>query len=142
MAPEGGEVRRRKLNFRRLLLNKCQEEFEKGDAAMNAVAQREAKAKEGTGKVRWVGLQASGVPARSRGSPLRSGPWAVTVLPLLMRAAALLLLCSAASCILALDRLIVPYAHALPPPVPPLRCCSPPGRGRRRRRGGGRRRRG
>ena len=36
----------RKLNFRRLLLNKCQEEFEKGDAAMNAVAEREKKDKE------------------------------------------------------------------------------------------------
>jgi translation initiation factor 4G len=51
---EGGETKRRKLNFRRLLLNKCQEEFEKGDAAMLAVAQREAKAKErGGDKVRW-----------------------------------------------------------------------------------------
>jgi translation initiation factor 4G len=50
-APEGGEAKRRKLNFRRLLLNKCQEEFEKGDAAMQAVAQREAAAKERGGKV-------------------------------------------------------------------------------------------
>jgi hypothetical protein len=48
---EGGEAKRRKLNFRRLLLNKCQEEFEKGDAAMLAVAQREAMAKERGGKV-------------------------------------------------------------------------------------------
>ncbi|KAI8471249.1 MAG: MIF4G domain-containing protein [Monoraphidium minutum] len=47
---EGGEIKRRKLNFRRLLLNKCQEEFEKGDAAMTAVAQREAKAMESGGK--------------------------------------------------------------------------------------------
>ena len=38
---------KRKLNFRRLLLNKCQEEFEKGDAAMNAVAEREAKKAQG-----------------------------------------------------------------------------------------------
>jgi hypothetical protein len=37
----------RKLNFRRLLLNKCQEEFEKGDAAMLAVAEREAKKGQG-----------------------------------------------------------------------------------------------
>lgn len=51
----GAEVKRRKLNFRRLLLNKCQEEFEKGDAAMNAVAQREAKAKERGSKVRGWG---------------------------------------------------------------------------------------
>ncbi|KAI8467672.1 MAG: MIF4G domain-containing protein [Monoraphidium minutum] len=43
----GPDGKPRKLNFRRLLLNKCQEEFEKGDAAMAAVAQREAKAKEG-----------------------------------------------------------------------------------------------
>jgi len=47
----GGEVKRRKLNFRRLLLNKCQEEFEKGDAAMLAVAKREAQAKERGSKV-------------------------------------------------------------------------------------------
>jgi hypothetical protein len=40
---------RRKLNFRRLLLNKCQEEFEKGDAAMAAVAEREAKEAAGGG---------------------------------------------------------------------------------------------
>lgn len=51
-ADGSGEVKRRKLNFRRLLLNKCQEEFEKGDAAMHAVAAREAKAKELGGKVR------------------------------------------------------------------------------------------
>jgi translation initiation factor 4G len=38
---------KRKLNFRRLLLNKCQEEFEKGDAAMLAVAEREAKKGQG-----------------------------------------------------------------------------------------------
>jgi translation initiation factor 4G len=43
-APDGGKPR--KLSFRRLLLNKCQEEFEKGDAAMNAVAEREKKDKE------------------------------------------------------------------------------------------------
>jgi hypothetical protein len=56
-APEGAEAKRRKLNFRRLLLNKCQEEFEKGDAAMAAVAQREAAAKERGGKVRAWGLE-------------------------------------------------------------------------------------
>lgn len=38
---------KRKLNFRRLLLNKCQEEFEKGNAAMTAVAVREAKKAQG-----------------------------------------------------------------------------------------------
>jgi hypothetical protein len=46
-SPEEAGKPKRKLNFRRLLLNKCQEEFEKGDAAMNAVAEREKKEKEG-----------------------------------------------------------------------------------------------
>jgi hypothetical protein len=32
---DGPPEQRRKITFRRLLLNKCQEEFEKGDAAMN-----------------------------------------------------------------------------------------------------------
>ncbi len=57
---EGGEVKRRKLNFRRLLLNKCQEEFEKGDAAMQAVAEREAKAKERGSVVRGGGALEGG----------------------------------------------------------------------------------
>jgi hypothetical protein len=43
--PEPGKAPR-KLTFRRLLLNKCQEEFEKGDAAMRAVEAREAKDRE------------------------------------------------------------------------------------------------
>ncbi len=33
--PDAPPEERRKITFRRLLLNKCQEEFEKGDAAMN-----------------------------------------------------------------------------------------------------------
>jgi hypothetical protein len=40
----------KKITFRRLLLNKCQEEFEKGDAAMEAVAQREQRGEEGADK--------------------------------------------------------------------------------------------
>jgi hypothetical protein len=46
---------KRKLNFRRLLLNKCQEEFEKGDAAMLAVAEREAKRGQGGEEEEQVG---------------------------------------------------------------------------------------
>ena len=46
-APEEPDKPRRKLNFRRLLLNKCQEEFEKGDVAMAAVAAREKKKADG-----------------------------------------------------------------------------------------------
>jgi hypothetical protein len=46
-APDEPDKPRRKLNFRRLLLNKCQEEFEKGDVAMAAVAAREKKKEEG-----------------------------------------------------------------------------------------------
>jgi hypothetical protein len=46
---------KRKLNFRRLLLNKCQEEFEKGDAAMLAVAEREAKKGQGGEEEEQVG---------------------------------------------------------------------------------------
>lgn len=40
----------RKVTFRRLLLNKCQAEFEKGDAAMRAAEEVEAK-----GTVRHLG---------------------------------------------------------------------------------------
>jgi hypothetical protein len=46
-APDEPDKARRKLTFRRLLLNKCQEEFEKGDVAMAAVAAREKKKEEG-----------------------------------------------------------------------------------------------
>lgn len=39
----------REINFKRVLLNKCQEEFERGDAAMKAIAEKEKADKE-TGK--------------------------------------------------------------------------------------------
>lgn len=59
------DAKKRKITFRRLLLNKCQEEFEQGDAAMAAVAKREQKEREqqeaaeakkdGSGKDKEVG---------------------------------------------------------------------------------------
>ena len=48
-APSEPDKPQRKLNFRRLLLNKCQEEFEKGETAMAAVAEREKKTAEAGG---------------------------------------------------------------------------------------------
>jgi hypothetical protein len=38
--PVGPDGQRKKLTFRRALVNKCQEEFEKGSAAMMAVDAR------------------------------------------------------------------------------------------------------
>lgn len=43
---EAGEEGGSDITFRRLLLNKCQEEFEEGDAAMKAVEAREKKEKD------------------------------------------------------------------------------------------------
>ena len=40
------ETRQRELTFRRILLNKCQEEFEAGLAAIHAVAKREKEAQD------------------------------------------------------------------------------------------------
>lgn len=48
---EGGQ----EITFRRVLLNKCQEEFEEGDAAMKAVEAREkAEQEKADAKVRLI----------------------------------------------------------------------------------------
>jgi hypothetical protein len=59
-APDEPDKARRKLTFRRLLLNKCQEEFEKGDVAMAAVAAREKKNEEGGEEEDKVGCWVGG----------------------------------------------------------------------------------
>ena len=72
--PETGEPK--KVTFRRIILNKCQSEFEKGAEAMAAVEGREQKAKERgedgkDDKVR-LGLPAAAC-ARSRGCGCMQG---------------------------------------------------------------------
>lgn len=42
------------MDFRRLLLIKCQDEFEKGTEAMMKVATREAKEQNNEGEHHWV----------------------------------------------------------------------------------------
>jgi hypothetical protein len=44
--PDSTEVPPKKITFRRVLLNKCQEEFELGNEAMAAVEAREKKERE------------------------------------------------------------------------------------------------
>ena len=44
------------MQFRRTLLNKCQEEFETGALAMKAVAEREKRAHEKVEEVRLIKL--------------------------------------------------------------------------------------
>lgn len=53
---ESGEEGAMEITFRRVLLNKCQEEFEEGDAAMKAVEAREkAEQEKADAKVRlWL----------------------------------------------------------------------------------------
>ncbi len=52
---EAGEEGAQEITFRRILLNKCQEEFEEGDAAMKAVEAREkAEQEKADAKVRLV----------------------------------------------------------------------------------------
>lgn len=55
---ESNEENAQEITFRRVLLNKCQEEFEEGDAAMKAVEAREkAEQERADAKVRLISLQ-------------------------------------------------------------------------------------
>ena len=49
--PEPGSDDKKKINFRRSLVNKCQEEFNSGTQAMQAVKTREVADAEKDGKV-------------------------------------------------------------------------------------------
>ena len=59
----GEEGKQQKVTFRRIILNKCQSEFEKGAAAMSAVENREKEAKAAEDKVPLRLLRVEGLGA-------------------------------------------------------------------------------